>query len=135
MEQEEKFKMYDHIIYITTVNLYTLNKNNFYINLINYRDDDIEHRFILACATIIQNVALRNRIAMNLNWFQRCKISWRIRKKTKFIKKCKRDDCTQTVQQIIEFMRPAIKQITKDEHFNLGEIVRAYNMDKFKEEK
>ena len=118
-DREELEVIYDSLAYRMSVNLYSLNKGSKSIDLYGYRPMDAEHQFVFSMALL--NASLFNQsIRMDCGLLTRIKLSWKNRKKIKFIKKCKKPDGAKSIDDIVEFMRPTAIVETGNQCFNFG---------------
>lgn len=114
----------DSLTYRLSVNLYTLNKNRDTIDLFGLDPSNPEHMWVFQTAML--NLSLFNkRIRTDNNFVTRFKLYWQNRKLVYFIKKCvKNSNEEKTVQDILEFMRPAACELMGTETFDFGTLAK-----------
>lgn len=120
---KDKQKIYDNLSYKTSINLYSLNKARASINLYGFNYKNEEHKYIFEIAVLSGNI-FNKEIRLEANLFTRLYLSWKYRKSLHFIKKCKWVEGEETVDNILEFMRPAACAELEVEHFNFWDIIK-----------
>ena len=114
-------KAYNELVGITLTNLYTLSKNKETLSLGKFDINDPEHLYMMSVA-IGSTSIINKEVRVDAGYFDRKKL-YKMYPCDKFNwkKRAKKKECFNT-NDVLDFMRPAGVELTKDELFWFGDI-------------
>lgn len=123
-KREEEYKLYDEIINITLINIYSLSKEKEQIILSEINRKNQDHLYLLRVALIAKdlfNFPLKLKGGF-WNWL--C-LNWRMRKLSRHVSMAKDFENAIDVNKILDFMKAALsEQVGED--FKFANIYNAY---------
>lgn len=116
---------YNEIVGITLVNLWTLSDEKEAINFANFDPTNEEHLYVLHVA-INSSTIINKPIRFNLPRHTRKAIATQTAcERIDWKKRAKNRDAFDT-NEVLEFMRPAAKNITQNENFSFADIYHEF---------
>lgn len=117
---------YDSISYGFTINLLSLNRERGSINLYGFNYKNPEHLYAFERAINVSSL-IDKPIKIDCPFFTRLRLSIKYLPQVGFIKRAEKiTDEDKIVDEILEFMRPYAKKITKDPEFSFTKISEYY---------
>jgi len=117
---------YDSISYKFTINLLSLNRERGSINLYGFNYKNPEHLYAFERAINVSSLVDKP-IKIDCPFFTRLKLSIKYFSQVRFIKRAEKIiNKDIIIDEILEFMRPYAKKITKDPEFNFAKISEYY---------